>query len=186
MLKDVEVLILRGVVGGLMAGHGAQKLFGAFEGPGLRGTAGMMGALGLQPAEHWAKAAALGEFGGGALTALGLANPLGEIGIVSSMAMATGTAHWGKPVWVTQGGAELPIINSAAALALAIAGPGQLSLDNALGIKVPAVLTALTALVAAGLVGYGLNARAMRQAAPGQADGASEQPEDEQQQSASA
>ena len=64
MLKDVEVLVLRATVGGLMAGHGAQKLIGAFEGPGLQGTAGMMKSLGFEPADRWALAAALSEFGG--------------------------------------------------------------------------------------------------------------------------
>jgi putative oxidoreductase len=38
-MKDAGLLAVRAVGGALLAGHGAQKLFGAFEGPGLRGTA---------------------------------------------------------------------------------------------------------------------------------------------------
>ncbi|HWE61892.1 MAG TPA: DoxX family protein [Chloroflexota bacterium] len=159
MLKDVEVLVLRATVGGLMAGHGAQKLMGAFEGPGLQGTAGMMKSLGFEPADRWALAAALSEFGGGVLTALGLFNPLGPIGIISAMTMATATVHWNKPVWASKGGAELPVINIAAALAVAIAGPGEFSLDHALGIQLPKAVPALAGLTAAGLIAYGLTNR---------------------------
>ncbi len=48
-MRDLGLTVMRGVTGGLMAGHGAQKLFGAFEGPGLQGTAGFMEMLGLRP-----------------------------------------------------------------------------------------------------------------------------------------
>jgi putative oxidoreductase len=47
---DLGLTILRVFVGVLIAGHGAQKLFGLFGGPGLSGTTGMMGSLGLKPA----------------------------------------------------------------------------------------------------------------------------------------
>jgi putative oxidoreductase len=34
-MGNLAALILRLAVGGLMAGHGAQKLFGSFNGPGI-------------------------------------------------------------------------------------------------------------------------------------------------------
>src|SRR5689334_3375639 len=108
-MRDMGLALLRGVTGGLMAGHGAQKLFGAFEGPGLKGTAGFMEALGLAPGHVWGTTAALAEFGGGTLTALGLVHPVGPLGMLSSMVMATAKVHWGKPIWATAGGAELPV-----------------------------------------------------------------------------
>ena len=136
-MGNLAALILRVVLGGLMAGHGAQKLFGSFSGPGLEGTSGFMEMLGLTPGRPWAWLAGLSEFGGGVLTLLGFLNPLGPIGIIGSMAMATTTAHGGKPIWVTEGGAELPVTNIAAATALMVNGPGKWSLDRAFGLRLP-------------------------------------------------
>jgi putative oxidoreductase len=155
-MGDAALLIARLVVGGLIAGHGAQKLFGWFGGPGLKGTAGFMESLGLKPGTAWAPVAALSEFGGGVLTALGLLSPLGPIGIIAVMTMATAKAHWGKPIWVTSGGAELPVTNIAVALALALAGSGRCSLDAALGLRVPPLLAALAILAVAGGVAAGV------------------------------
>ena len=117
-------MILRLVQGSLLAGHGAQKLFGHFEGPGLEGTTGFMEMLGLKPGRPWAVLAGLSEFGGGVLTALGLLNPLGPLGVIGAMSMATKTAHGGRPIWATEGGAELPVTNIAASTALLLSGPG--------------------------------------------------------------
>jgi putative oxidoreductase len=135
-MKSLGLLALRVTTGGLLAGHGLQKLVGAFEGPGLQGTAGFMESLGLKPGRYWGLAAALAETSG-ALMLLGLLEPLREIGVISAMAMATGTAHRGKPIWVTQGGAELPVTNAAVAGALIFTGPGAFSLDSVLGTRLP-------------------------------------------------
>jgi putative oxidoreductase len=126
------------VQGSLMAGHGAQKLFGSFGGPGLEGTSGFMEMLGMRPGRAWAYLAGLSEFGGGVLTALGLLKPLGPLGVIASMSMATRKAHWGKPIWVTEGGAELPVLNIAISTALMIREPDRYSLDRVLGIRLPA------------------------------------------------
>jgi putative oxidoreductase len=129
--------IVRVVQGSLMAGHGAQKLFGSFGGPGLEGTSGFMEMLGMRPGRPWAYLAGLSEFGGGVLTALGLFNPLGPLGVIASMSMATRKAHWGKPIWVTEGGAELPVLNIAISTALMVREPDAFSLDRLLGIRLP-------------------------------------------------
>jgi putative oxidoreductase len=149
-MKDLGVLVLRVVLGGLMAGHGAQKLFGWWGGNGLQGTSGWMESMGLKPGKPWAVLAGGSEFGGGVLTLLGFLNPLGPLGTIASMGMATAKVHWGKPIWVTAGGAELPVTNIAAALALAMDGPGKLSLDSALGLKLPRRLFLIPGLVVAG------------------------------------
>ncbi len=158
-LRDVGLLLLRLTVGGLLAGHGAQKFFGWFSGPGLQGTAGWLESFGLKPANLWALGAAMSEFGGGTLTALGLFEPLGPIATMASMVMATATAHKGKPIWVTAGGAELPVTDMAAALCLVLTGSGRFSLDRVLGIRVPRALVALVALAEVALVVLALTNR---------------------------
>lgn len=155
--KDTGLLVLRLTAGGLLVGHGAQKLFGAFGGHGLEGTAGFMESLGLEPGEQWAALAGLSEFGGGALTALGLLHPLGPVGMAAAMTMATRTAHAGKPIWVTAGGAELPVTNIAIALALTLAGPGAYSVDEVLGFHLPRPVAALAAAAAAAGIYLGLS-----------------------------
>lgn len=137
-VNESAPLIVRLAQGSLMAGHGAQKLFGSFGGPGLEETSGFMEMLGMRPGRPWAYLAGLSEFGGGVLTALGLLNPLGPLGIIGAMSMATRKAHWGKPIWVTEGGAELPLLNIAVSTALMIREPDRYSLDRVLGIRLPA------------------------------------------------
>src|SRR5919112_5531651 len=136
-LEDAAPTIVRLVQGSLMAGHGAQKLFGSFGGPGLEGTSGFMEMLGMRPGRPWAYMAGLSEFAGGVLTVLGLLNPLGPLGVIGSMSMATRKAHWGKPIWVTEGRAELPVLNIAISTALMIREPDAYSLDRLLGIRLP-------------------------------------------------
>ena len=146
-MNDSAALVVRLGQGSLMAGHGAQKLFGSFGGHGIEGTSGLMEMLGLRPGRPWAYLAGLSEFGGGVLTAAGLLNPLGPIGVIASMSMATTKAHWGKPIWVTEGGAELPVVNTVISGALLLSGPGKYSLDRALGIRLPAWVAPLGLVV---------------------------------------
>jgi putative oxidoreductase len=81
------------------------------------------------------------------LTVLGFLNPLGPIGVIGSMTMATTRAHAGKPIWVTEGGAELPVTNIAAATTLIVNGPGKWSLDRAFGLRLPGWLAPLGLVV---------------------------------------
>lgn len=153
-MGNLALLVLRAALGSLMMGHGAQKLFGSFGGPGLEGTAGWMESIGLRPGKQWALMGGGAEFGGGLLTLLGFLNPLGPLGVIGSMAMATVKAHWDQPIWVTEGGAELPVTNTAAATAIMLAGPGRLSFDNALGIRLPRWIAPLGLVVALLIVAY--------------------------------
>jgi|GEM_PF-225674 len=155
-MRDIGLLALRLTAGGLLAGHGAQKLFGAFGGRGLQGTSGMMESLGMKPGRPWAALAGGSELAGGILTALGLLHPLGPITMLAPMSTATGTAHWGKPIWVTSGGAELPVMNIAIATALFFTGPGGISADRVLGIRLPRPLIALARVAAVAGTAYGL------------------------------
>ncbi|MGH2448934.1 MAG: DoxX family protein [Chloroflexota bacterium] len=142
-MRDLARLFVRLAVGGLVAAHGSQKLFGWFGGPGPAGTQGMMENLGMQPPELWAKIAALGEFSGGSLMFLGFLNPIGSLNVAAVMYVATRKVHWKLPVWTSSGGAELPLTNLASALAIALVGPGRFSVDGLLGIRLPGPVRAM-------------------------------------------
>lgn len=151
-MYSLAVLILRLTFGGLLAGHGAQKLFGWYGGRGLEGTAGMMENLGLRPGHQWATLAGAAEFFGGLLTALGLFHPVGPLVTMAPMSVATFKVHAGKPIWVTSGGAELPVTNMAIGTAVLFAGPGWFSFDRIFGTRAPFWLVGLVL----GGLGYGL------------------------------
>src|SRR2546430_13918901 len=95
------ILLIRLVLGLTMAAHGAQKLFGWFGGPGLKGTAGFFGpqGLGMRHAGFWAFVGSAGEFGGGLLLAAGFLNPVGPLLLVGAMLVAIFQAHWSRGVW---------------------------------------------------------------------------------------
>jgi putative oxidoreductase len=139
------------VVGGYVAAHGAQKLFGTFGGHGIDATAKMFDSIGLTPGREMAVLAGASEFGGGILTATGVANPLGPVAIAGVMTVATGVHRKAGP-FSSNGGFELPLTNLAVASALALAGPGRLRLGPKLSFK----LTTLTVLTAGALAGFAL------------------------------
>ena len=119
--------------------------------------------MGMKPGKLWAAMAGGSEFAGGVLTALGFLSPVGPITSIAPMVMAWATAHAGKPIWVTSGGAELPLTNIATATALAFAGPGRYSLDDVLDLEVPMPVVGLVAAGAVAGIAAGL---LMRQQTP--------------------
>jgi putative oxidoreductase len=149
---DLALLVVRVVIGLLFVAHGSQKLFGAFGGAGLKGTAEMLDAISLRPGRVHAPAAGATEFVGGALLALGLATPVGAALVIAVMVAAISTVHLPKGIWNSNGGYEYNAVMVATAFALAGVGPGAWSLDNALSIDWSSTGWALAAL-AAGLIG---------------------------------
>ncbi len=139
-------LVARVVVGGLFVGHGTQKLFGWFGGPGMEGTAGMMESLELHPPRRNALAAGAAEAGGGALLVAGLATPLASATLIGTMITAIRKVHWSNGPWVTSGGYEYNLVLISALLALAEEREGDVSLDAALGLDFSGARWPLAAL----------------------------------------
>ena len=141
------LLILRLVIGVILAAHGAQKLFGWFGGPGMTGWTGAMNRMRIRPATPWAWMSALAEFLGGIGLALGLLFPLPSAAIAGSMLVAMIMVHLPKGFFVTKGGYEFNLAILGAVVTLALTGPGAYSLDAALGIRFPEPISAIVVAV---------------------------------------
>jgi putative oxidoreductase len=152
---DLALLVLRLVVGLLFVGHGAQKLFGAFGGGGLDGTAGMFDNIGLRPGWLHARAAGTAEFAGGALLALGLFTPFAAAVLIAVMTAAVITVHAPNGIWNTNQGYEFNLVMAAVVFALAGVGAGAWSLDNAFGFDLNGTAWAIGALVVGVVGGFG-------------------------------
>jgi putative oxidoreductase len=127
------LLLLRLVLGLTMAGHGAQKLFGWWGGPGVRGVHGWLDSMRFRGGWLPTVALVIAEFGGGLALALGLGTPFAAFAIVAAMIVAIATTHWSNGFWNGNGGFEFNLLIIAAAAALAATGPGRFSLDRAFG-----------------------------------------------------
>jgi putative oxidoreductase len=148
-------LIARLTIGGLFIGHGTQKLFGWFGGPGPEGTEQMMDKLEMRPARSNALAAGVSETAGGALLALGALTPLAGALLSGTMFTAIRKVHFTNGLWNTEKGYEYNLVLIAAVAALVEAGPGSPSVDRGLGIDMTGSGWAL-ASVAAGAAGSAL------------------------------
>jgi putative oxidoreductase len=141
-------LIFRVTVGGLFIGHGTQKLLGWFGGPGLDGASGFMDSLGLRPGRRNAIAASTTETVGGAMLVAGALTPVAAAGLIGTMFTAARTVHLSNGVWNSDGGYEFPLTLIAALVLLVDGGPGEPSVDAALGIHETGPYWALAALAA--------------------------------------
>jgi len=145
------------VIGGLFIGHGTQKLFGWFGGPGRAGTEGMMDSLQMRPAKVHAYAAGVTETVGGGLLVAGLAMPAAAAMLTGVMTTAIKKVHLANGPWAANGGWEYNAVLIASLVALTETGPGDLSLDHALGTERTGPAPALGALA----IGVGAAALAM-------------------------
>lgn len=127
---DLGLLLIRMALGISGVYHGGQKLFSAFGGHGMKGFTGFLTSLNVPMPALSAYMAALAEFGGGILIALGLMTRLVSIPFAFTMLVAWGTAHKFSFVKTeTVNGSELPFHLMVMALALVFTGPGKYSLQ---------------------------------------------------------
>ncbi|WHX50809.1 DoxX family protein [Paenibacillus woosongensis] len=128
-MLDTGLLLIRLVVGILFIGHGAQKLFGMFGGYGPKGTGGWMESIGIKPGVLMAVLAGLMEFVGGLLFTLGFLMPLAAALIALAMLGAIVKVHFKNGLWATANGYEYPLVLLVVAIAVALTGAGDISLD---------------------------------------------------------
>ncbi|MFI7671216.1 DoxX family protein [Nocardia sp. NPDC049526] len=125
---DIGLLVLRVVFGGLLAAHGAQKLFGWFSGIGWSGNAAAFDSMGYNPGKLFGTLAGLSEFTGGILLLLGLLTPLASAIVLGTMINAI-NATWGGGL-LSGKGYEMPLLFAAVGAVVAFTGPGKFSLDH--------------------------------------------------------
>ena len=129
------VVILRVLLGVIFALHGAQKLFGAFGGPGMTGFATMLDRLGITPGYFWAWVDAITEFAGGVSLVGGFLTRFWAAALLVDMIVAIVKVNWARGFFWLQGGFEMPLVLGVIALALVLTGPGAVALDEGLGLE---------------------------------------------------
>jgi putative oxidoreductase len=154
-------LIARLILGAIFIGHGTQKWFGWFDGPGLKGTRKMVAALDMRPVQENAIAVSASETIGGAMVAAGALTPVGASALIATMITAIRKVHFTNGLWNADKGYEFNLALIAALLVLIDGGPGPLSVDRALGIECTGSRWALATL-ATGAAGSALAIEAGR------------------------
>ena len=120
-------------LGAVMIAHGAQKVLGSFSGPGFNTFISGSTPFGfMRPAWLWLAAAALSELVGGFLVAIGFLTRVGAFFIACTMLTAIVGVHWSSGFFASNRGYEYPLSLLAMAIALLIAGGGQVSIDKGL------------------------------------------------------
>ena len=150
---NVGLLLVRIVIGLVMAAHGAQKLFGWFGGYGLSKTGEFFTHLGFQPGRLFAAAASLAEVVSGVLVAFGFLGPIGPALMISVMIVAAVTVHWEHGLLASSNGIELPLLYATAATGLGLIGYGRYSLDSYIGLADRWTTAASWAALGIGILG---------------------------------
>ena len=130
MLDDAGLLILRLVVGLLIAGHGAQKLFGWFGGAGLAANAQLFDRLGFHPGMFWGTLVGCVEFFGGILLVIGFFTRGAAFSVVIFMLTAIYVTSKAGGFFWTNRGSEYSILILFVAVYLLIRGAGAYSVDE--------------------------------------------------------
>ena len=125
---DVALLLARIIVGVVFMAHGAQKLFGAFGGPGLSAFVQMIGPLGYL--------VTIGEFFGGLGLVFGFLSRFSAASIIIIMLGAVTTVHSKFGFFMNWAGNqagegfEYHLLAIGALLPIVIAGPGRFAVGR--------------------------------------------------------
>ena len=105
-----------------------------FRGGKIAGTAGWFDSMGMKPnGKVHAYVAACNEMGCGVLILVGLLTPLAAAGVIGTMVVAGWTVHR-HAFFIVKEGWEIVMVMGVLFWAIGALGPGQWSLDSALGL----------------------------------------------------
>ena len=161
---DVGLFLIRFTAGVLMAAHGAQKLLGWWGGSSMSRWAADLDGQGIRPGWLWAWISVGGQVAG-LLLAAGFLTPLAAAAsLIGPMAVVV-VQKWPKGFFNVRGGIEFMLTILVIGVAIALTGPGAISVDSALGF---AVALPIRLVLAAGalLIGVAVALPAQRAAAP--------------------
>lgn len=119
---DWALLLIRTVAGVIFMAHGAQKLFGAFDGPGLEAIVKGMGPVGYL--------VAIGEFFGGLGLAIGFLSRFSAFWLAVIMVGAVVKVHGKSGFFLSQQGFEYNLALIGLLGAVLILGPGRLAVSE--------------------------------------------------------
>jgi putative oxidoreductase len=125
---DLALLVVRVIVGIIFAAHGAQKLFGAFGGPGLEQVVQAepkgMGPIGYP--------VTIGEFFGGLGLVVGFLCRFSAASLIVIMIGAIAKVHGANGFFLSAGGFEYNLALIGLLAAVLIAGPGRFAIGRLL------------------------------------------------------
>jgi putative oxidoreductase len=149
---NLALAAFRICVGAVMLAHGFNHIYGGGK---IAGTARWFESLGMRPGIVHAWLASLTEVAGGIALVLGLLTPLGGAAVIGVMVVAWITNHRGNGFFIFRPGEgwEYVMTLTFCGLALAVLGPGEWSLDEAIGWRDDLIGT--TGLLIAVLAGGG-------------------------------
>ena len=123
---NLGLLVIRVVVGVVLALHGIAKFRG-----GIKGVGGWFDGEGLKPGPFHAWLAASTEIGAGFAVAAGFLFPFSNLAFVGVMLVAGYVGHRKNGFFIIREGWEYTFVLGAVAAGLAATGPGEWSIDNA-------------------------------------------------------
>jgi putative oxidoreductase len=136
--QDLGLLILRLAVGVLFIGHGLQKTFGLWGGPGFDGFESSLTDMGFQHADILTYVATGGQIAAGVLLVLGLFTPVAAAGalaysVTGVLAEAMMAHEEARLASFLTDGHEYKVVFVCALAAIILIGPGRYGLDAGRG-----------------------------------------------------
>jgi putative oxidoreductase len=136
--QDLGLLLLRVVVGALLIGHGLQKAFGLWGGPGFDGWQRSLTDMGFQHADILTYVATGGQIAAGVLLVLGLFTPVAAAGalaysVTGILAEAMAAHEQARLASFLTDGHEYRVVFVCVLAAIIMIGPGRYGLDAGRG-----------------------------------------------------
>jgi putative oxidoreductase len=127
------LLLLRLVIFVIMAFHGTQKLFGWWDGGGLDKAEAFFASQGFRPPRLMAAIAGLTEAAASVLIGCGLLTDL-SVAMLAGVLTNVAAIHVRNGLDQRKHGFEFELMILAGVAAIGLCGPGEWSLDHALGV----------------------------------------------------